>query len=93
MLLAVVCLLAVLLGAGTALALYMAWFACRLAWISWTTHDVSSSADATPLWIPQITMVLGCIGFAVSFIEALAARMNAREFFRVPPAGEMAHIE
>lgn len=81
------------LGAGAALAFYMAWFACRLAWVSWSTHDVSSSADASPLWIPQLSMVLGCIGFAVSFVDALAARMNAREFFRVDPTGEMAHIE
>jgi TRAP-type C4-dicarboxylate transport system permease small subunit len=81
------------LGAGTALALYMAWFAARLAWISWSTHDISSSSDASPLWIPQLSMVLGCIGFAVSFVDALAARLNAREFFRVEASGEMAHVE
>ncbi|MEO5670523.1 MAG: TRAP transporter small permease subunit [Ramlibacter sp.] len=81
------------LGAGAALSLYMAWFACRLAWISWSTHDVSSSADATPLWIPQLTMVLGCIGFAVSFLDALASRLAAREFFRVEAAGEIIHVE
>jgi TRAP-type C4-dicarboxylate transport system permease small subunit len=81
------------LGAGTALALYLAWFAARLAWISWSTHDVSSSADATPLWIPQLSMVLGCIGFAVSFLDALAARIHAREFFRVEVPGEIAHVE
>jgi TRAP-type C4-dicarboxylate transport system permease small subunit len=71
----------------------MAWFAARLAWISWSTHDISSSSDASPLWIPQLSMVLGCIGFAVSFIDALAARVNTREFFRVEAPGEMAHVE
>ena len=81
------------LGAGTALAMYMAWFAARLAWISWTTHDVSSSSDATPLWIPQLAMVLGCMGFAISFLDALAARLKAREFFRVEAAGEIVHVE
>ena len=81
------------LGAGALLALYMAWFAARLVWISFTTHDVSSSSDATPLWIPQLSMVLGCIGFAVSFLDALAARLGAREFFRVEAPGEIIHVE
>jgi TRAP-type C4-dicarboxylate transport system permease small subunit len=81
------------LAAGAALAIYMTWFAARLAWISWATHDISSSADATPLWIPQLAMVLGCTGFAVSFIDAIVARLNARNFFRVEVQGEMAHVE
>lgn len=60
--------------AGSALAFYMAWFALRLLWISRTTHDVSPAADATPLWIPQIAMALGCVGFALAFAQALAVR-------------------
>jgi TRAP-type C4-dicarboxylate transport system permease small subunit len=81
------------LAAGTALSAYLAWFACRLVWVSWTTHDISSSADATPLWIPQLAMALGCIGFLVSFIDACLARLNAREFFAVDASGEMARVE
>ncbi len=80
------------LGAGFALAVAMAWFACRLVWISYSTHDVSPGADVTPLWIPQLAMALGCTGFAVAFADAAVARMNAREFFHVEP-GEMARAE
>lgn len=76
---------------GLGLALYMSWFACRLVWASHTFNDVSQSADATPLWIPQIAMALGCIGFAVSMADALMARIQSREFFSTE--AETAHIE
>ena len=69
------------LGSALALALFLAWFSCRLVWVSYTTHDVSPSADATPLWIPQISMALGCIGLAVSFADALLARIQGIAFF------------
>ena len=80
------------LVAGFTLALAMAWFACRLVWISYATHDVSPSSDMTPLWIPQVAMALGCIGFAVAFADAGLARLRAREFFHIEP-GEMARAE
>ena len=68
-------------AAGLALAGALAFFACRLVWISLLTHDVSPSADATPLWIPQLAMALGCIGFAVAFADGLLATLQRREFF------------
>lgn len=79
--------------AGLALASYFAYFACRLVWMSYTTHDVSPAADATPLWIPQIAMALGSIGFALSFAEALLARLKGLAFFAPADAGEMARVE
>jgi TRAP-type C4-dicarboxylate transport system permease small subunit len=69
------------LTAGLALATALAWFACRLVWVSQLTHDVSPSADATPLWIPQLAMALGCIGFALAFADALLAALQRRVFF------------
>ena len=69
------------LAAGFGLALYFAVFAARLVWISHLTHDISTSADATPLWIPQIAMALGCAGFALSLADALWARLRGRTFF------------
>lgn len=81
------------LAAGLALAVYMAVYALRLVWLSHQMHDVSSSADATPLWIPQTAMALGCIGFALSLGEAMWARWTARPFFTERPADEAGHIE
>ncbi len=81
-----------LVGAS-ALSVFLAWYACRLVWVSYATHDVSPSADASPLWVPQIAMALGCIGFAVAFLHALWARWVNAEFFHVPVEGEIAKTE
>jgi TRAP-type C4-dicarboxylate transport system permease small subunit len=81
------------LVAASALAVYLAWFAGRLVWVSYATHDVSPSADASPLWIPQLAMALGCIGFAASFLHALWARWAGQAFFDVPVEGELAKTE
>jgi len=81
------------LAAGLVLAVYMAVYALRLVWLSHQMHDVSSSADATPLWIPQLAMALGCAGFALSLAEAMWARWTARPYFVERPADEAAHIE
>lgn len=81
------------LAAGFALTATMAYYACRMSWLSYVTHDVSPAADVTPLWIPQISMALGCIGFAVAFADACLARLGDREFFRIESAGEMARVE
>lgn len=79
--------------AGLALSAFLAWFACRLVWVSFVTHDVSPSSDATPLWIPQLAMALGCVGLAVAMADALACRFSGRSFFLAPPEGEAAHVE
>ncbi|MEO8278847.1 MAG: TRAP transporter small permease subunit [Ideonella sp.] len=72
-------MLALLLGA--AFCVYLAWFAVRLVWVSYTLHDVAATGDATPLWIPQVSMALGCIGFALAFVQALWARISGQPFF------------
>ncbi|MBX3588214.1 MAG: TRAP transporter small permease [Ramlibacter sp.] len=80
------------LGAGALLSLYIAWFACRMVWLSYTLHDVAPTGDATPMWIPQLTMAVGCIGFAVSMVHALVARLSGGTFFEVA-SGEAARSE
>ncbi len=67
------------LAAAVALSGYMAWYALRLVWVSYATNDMSPGADASPLWIPQIAMALGCVGFAVAFVHALLGRWQGRE--------------
>lgn len=78
------------LAAAMALTLYMAWFALRLVWVSYTTHDVSPAADASPLWIPQLAMALGCIGFAMAFAQALVGRWQGIDLIA---ANQSAHTE
>ena len=79
------------IAAALGLSLYIAWYAVRLVWLSYTTHDISPAADASPLWIPQISMALGCVGFALSFIQALVNRLQGRNFIAAP--AEAARVE
>ena len=66
---------------GFIAALWLMWYAGRLVWLSHVTHDISSGTDATPLWIPQISMVLGCFGFALAFLSALVQHVYHRPLF------------
>jgi TRAP-type C4-dicarboxylate transport system permease small subunit len=59
------------LFAGTLLALLFAAYSVRLAWQSHAFHDISTSNDATPLWIPQLTMALGTCILAVALLDEL----------------------
>ncbi len=79
------------LSAAFGLSLYIAWYALRLVWVSYTTHDISPAADASPLWIPQISMALGCIGFAMSFGHALVERWRGSSF--IAASSEASHVE
>jgi TRAP-type C4-dicarboxylate transport system permease small subunit len=81
------------LALACAISAYVAWYACRLVWVSIITHDVSPGADASPLWIPQLSMALGCIGFFIAFLHAWVARIQGHEFFVVNASGEMARTE
>lgn len=76
---------------GTLLAGYVSYFACRLVWISRTTHDVSQGADATPLWIPQLFMAIGAIGFLVAFVDAWLHHVRRDAFYAV--SEEAARVE
>ena len=66
---------------GLLLAAYLSWFSANLVWVSHLLHDVSPAADVTPMWIPQLSMAIGCAGFLLAFIHALVARWQGQEFF------------
>ena len=80
------------LGAAVALSVGFAWFSIRLAWQSYTLHDVSTGNDATPLWIPQLAMALGTVVFAIAFVDLLVLELSGRPP-RVPKSEEPAHVE
>ena len=66
------------LFAASALALLFAYYSCRLAWQSYTFHDISTSNDATPLWLPQLTMALGTVVLAIAFIDEFVLELRGR---------------
>jgi TRAP-type C4-dicarboxylate transport system permease small subunit len=80
------------LALGTLLAAMLAGYAVRLVWISRLTNDVSQGSDATPLWIPQIGMALGCIGLLVAMLDAAWSRATGGNFEQKGGA-EAAHVE
>ena len=79
------------LFAATALALLAAYYSCRLAWQSYAFHDISTSNDATPLWLPQLTMALGTAVLAIAFIDELVLELRGQRIARTPE--EASHNE
>ena len=75
------------LGAATLLALLSAWYACRLSWVSYQLHDVSTGNDATPLWIPQLSMAAGSVVLAIAFVDEFVLELRGE---RVVAASEEA---
>jgi TRAP-type C4-dicarboxylate transport system permease small subunit len=57
------------LSVAVLLAGLLAAYAWRLAWQSHVYHDISTAADATPLWIPQILMGLGTSVLLIAFLD------------------------
>ena len=59
------------------------WYSVRLAWQSHSFHDISTASDATPLWIPQLTMAAGSIILLIAFIDELVLELRG---VRVEPS-------
>lgn len=57
------------LSIAVLLAGLFAFYAARLAWQSHLFNDISTSSDATPLWIPQISMVIGTLVLLIALID------------------------
>jgi TRAP-type C4-dicarboxylate transport system permease small subunit len=58
-------------GIGTAIATWFAWYAVRGTHVSWRWHELSQGLDATPMWIPQLSMAAGAVLLAVAFWDHL----------------------
>lgn len=80
------------LGVGTLLAGVFAFYSVRLAYQSWDFHDVSTSTDATPLWIPQLTMAIGTLVLLIAFVDELVAHARGESRSIASPA-EALHNE
>ena len=59
------------LAAAVLLSALLAIFSIKLCWQSLQFHDISTSSDATPLWLPQIAMALGTLILCVAFVDEL----------------------
>ena len=75
------------LAAASALAVLSAWYSCRLSWQSYSFHDISTSNDATPLWLPQLSMAVGTVILAIAFVDELVLEIQGK---RATAAGDEA---
>ncbi len=66
------------LALASLLALLSAFYSARLVWQSWRFNDVSTSNDATPLWLPQLAMAAGTIVLAVAVVDELVLEWRGR---------------
>ncbi len=72
------------LFAASLLALLAAFYSVRLAWQSYSFHDISTSNDATPLWIPQLSMALGTAVLAIAFLDELVLEARGKRLPAMP---------
>ena len=56
---------------ATVLGWYFAYYATKATYWSWKFNDISQGQDATALWIPQTSMVIGSIIFAIALTDHL----------------------
>lgn len=80
------------LVAGLLLSTFLAWYASRMVWQSYTFNDISQGSDATPLWLPQLSMALGCTGLALAFAQALWSHWKGQAFIEAGTS-EAARVE
>ena len=74
------------LTVATALAATFAFYSLKLTWQSRVFNDVSTSSDATPLWIPQISMAVGATLFAIALFDQWVQTLRGRADVPAPGA-------
>ena len=80
------------LAVAVILTAAFAYYSVRLAGQSHAYHDISTGNDATPLWIPQLSMAIGNLVLAIAFIDQFVGELTGT---RVVPKSdsEPAHVE
>jgi TRAP-type C4-dicarboxylate transport system permease small subunit len=56
----------------------LAFYSSKLAWQSYTFHDISTGNDATPLWIPQLSMAIGTAVLFVAMSDEFVRLLRRR---------------
>jgi TRAP-type C4-dicarboxylate transport system permease small subunit len=79
------------LSAGVLLAGLFAFYSVRLAWVSRSINDISTSNDATPLWIPQLAMALGTVVLLIALVDEWVLELRGQR--RIGSSEEALHNE
>ena len=82
------------LAAATAVAATLAFYSVRLVLQSHEFEEVSQGIDATPLWIPQLTMAIGALVLLIALVDDLVTISRGRTPTRLKQAsGEAVRME
>ena len=79
------------LAAAVALTGLFAYYSVKLSVNSFQFNDISTGNDATPLWIPQISMGLGAVVLLIAFIDELVLEILGKRI--EASTDEMLHNE
>ena len=76
------------LGITTAFAFYMIWAVVRFVYDSWQFGEVAQGLIRIPIWIPQMSFVLGMLIFLIAVLDELVAVLRKQK-----PAYQVAEEE
>jgi TRAP-type C4-dicarboxylate transport system permease small subunit len=76
------------LGITTAFVGYMLWAVARFVYESWQFHEVAQGLIRVPIWIPQLTFLIGVLIFLLAVLDELVAVLQGRK-----PAYQIAEEE
>lgn len=79
------------LAIAVLLSALLAIFSVKLCWQSLQFNDISTSSDATPLWLPQVAMALGTLLLCVAFVDEFVLECRGRRGSR--NSDELLHNE
>jgi len=80
------------IAAALLLSIAFAYYSSRLVWQSHAFHDMSTGNDATPLWMPQLSMAFGNVILAIAFLDLFVAELRGTPRM-ARPTSEPAHVE
>ena len=69
----------VALGVTAAFVVYMAWAVVGFVYESWKFHEVAQGLIKVPIWIPQLTFLVGVLIFFVAIVDELIAVLRNRK--------------
>jgi TRAP-type C4-dicarboxylate transport system permease small subunit len=79
------------LAISSVLAAAFSWYSIRLAFQSWQFNDTSTANDATPLWIPELSMAIGTTVLLIAFVDELVLEWRRQR--RTRTSDEALHHE
>jgi TRAP-type C4-dicarboxylate transport system permease small subunit len=79
------------LALAVLLAALLAFYSTKFVWQSYDFKEISTGNDATPLWIPQLSMALGTLVLLIAFMDEFVMELRGQR--KVIESEEALHNE